>query len=107
MSAGDFASEVLVELRIVKPDVGTLVVDVQKDRAAIGLQVGNRVQPIFGLAAPTPKYNKMRLHVWENDDWKNTFFKGTPKMLAEFLCESYTSLLEEPEAHPASGVGTD
>lgn len=107
MSAGGFASEVIAELRTLKPDMGTLVVDAQKERAAVGLEVENGVIPVFGFAAPTPKFNKMRLHVWEGSDWKNTLFKGTPKMLAEILCQRYESLLESPNRKSVSEVGTD
>ena len=105
MSAGNFASSLLIELRKLKPDVGALVIDAKKNSAAIGFQFEGRVRPIFGLAAPTPKYNKMYLHVWEDNDWKNTFCKGTPKMLAEFLSQRYASLLEGTEVMPQ--VGTD
>ena len=57
MSAGGFASEVIAELRSLKPDVGTLVIDAQKERAAVGIQLENGVKGNGPSVDVRPKSN--------------------------------------------------
>ena len=85
MGARGFGSSVISQLQVLEPRAVTLQLDAKKDSVAIGFDIEGQFLPLFGLAAPTPKYSKMTLFIWDNGDWKPTFYNGTYNMIAERL----------------------
>ncbi len=85
MGAHRFGYELLRELKLKDPRTEALVLDIRGNTIAIGVERKGHFRPVMGLAAPTPKFSKMKLFFWDEDDWQPMPFKDTPQALAQLL----------------------
>lgn len=94
MQAKDFASSVLAEMRRVDPRAAALECRAHGREAAwVGIQDAGEFVVLFRLAAPSAKFNVMRLFIDHQGLWI-PLTRGTPAMLAQNLLGSARHLWE-------------
>lgn len=95
-AAQHFGKQVVRQLVLKCPEAAPLEVETEAGRAYLGLSDENGFCIAICLASASAKYNVMSIYAPQNDRLVNTFFRGTPAMLAERLANELRYLWEMP-----------